>query len=95
MVFEVLFFTPLLHYYDLRRTLSNSLNICLYKEIEERPYFFNPLTAGVHDKQTDRRTDRHDKGALGLLVLKILLKLSSVSTRLSQIKSAIKNNKRV
>ena len=57
MVFEVLFFTRLLHYSDLRRTLSNSLNIGLYKEIEERPYFFNPLTAGVHDRQTDRQTD--------------------------------------
>ena len=58
MVFEVLFFTPLLHYYDLRRTLSNSLNIDLYEEIEERPYLFNPLTAGVTDGQTDRRRDR-------------------------------------
>ena len=95
MVFEVLFFTRLLHYYDLPRTLSNSLNIVYYEEIEERPSFFNPLTAGVMDRRTDGRTDRHDKGAPGLQVLKILLKLSSVSTRFSQIKSVIKNNKRM
>ena len=88
MVFEVLFFTRLLHYYDLPRTLSNSLNIVYYEEIEERLYFFNPLTAGV----TDGQTDRYNRGSLGLLVINTL-KLSSGSTRFSQIKSAIKNNK--
>ena len=62
MVFEVLFFTRLLHYSDLRRTLSNSLNIVLYQEIEERPYFFNPLTAGVTDRRTDGQTDRQTDG---------------------------------
>ena len=37
----------------------------------DRTWFFNPLTADVTDRQTDRQTDGHNKGALGLLVLKI------------------------
>ena len=105
-MFEVLFFTRLLHYYDLRRTLSNSHNTVLHEEIEERPYFFNPVTASVtdgqtdtqEDRQTDRQTDRRTDGQTDIikaLSIENTLRLSSVSTRFSQIKSVIKNNKRM
>ena len=43
----------------------------------DRASFINPLTAGVHDKQTDGQTYRHNKGALDLLVLNTLKLRSS------------------